>query len=79
MVAKFNQNDWPNSTNPDHEETKDINWQVRVFASETVAICKDTDKEDKENALKESWETEDPGRAEKAKSSRMRWTLLKKQ
>jgi hypothetical protein len=31
-----------------------------------LALIKDNDKEDREKALKGSWETEEPGRAEKA-------------
>jgi hypothetical protein len=41
-----------------------------MYSSETVAIIKDTDKEDREKALKVSWETAEPGRAEKAVKSR---------
>jgi len=37
-----------------------------MYSSETLALIKDTDKEDREKALKTSWETEEPGRAEKA-------------
>jgi len=49
-----------------------------MYSSETVAIIKDTDKEDREKALKASWETAEPGRAEKAVKSRQRFLLLKK-
>lgn len=42
-------------------------------------MIKDTDKEDREKALKSSWETAEPGRAEKAAKSRRRFMLLKKQ
>lgn len=46
---------------------------MRVFSSETLAIVKDTDKEDRERALKASWEQAEPGRAEKAKKSRLKF------
>ncbi len=36
-------------------------------------MVKDTDKEDKEKALKSSWETQEPGRSEKAKRSRLKF------
>jgi len=36
---------------------------------------KDTDKEDRERALKASWEQAEPGRAEKAKKSRLKFIL----
>ena len=46
-----------------------------MYSSETLAIIKDTDKEDKEKALKVSWESNEPGRAEKAKKSRYKFLL----
>lgn len=49
-----------------------------MYSSETLAIIKDTDKEDKEKALKAQWEAEEPGRAEKAKLSRQKFVLKKK-
>ena len=42
-------------------------------------MIKDTDKEDKEKALKASWEADEPGRAEKAQISRQKFILKKKQ
>lgn len=51
---------------------------MRVFSSDTVAIVKDTDKEDREKALKQSWETSEPGRVEKAKKSRERYLAIAK-
>ena len=49
-----------------------------MFNSETLALVKDTDKEDREKALKASWETTDSGRAERATRSRQRYLLAKK-
>ena len=49
-----------------------------MFNSDTLALVKDTDKEDREKALKASWETTDPGRAERAARSRQRYLLTKK-
>lgn len=51
---------------------------MKVFSSETLAIIKDTDKEDREKALKASWEANEPGRAEKAKRSRQKFLLQEK-
>lgn len=48
---------------------------MKVFSSETLAIIKDTDKEDREKALKASWEAAEAGRAEKAKKSRQKYVL----
>jgi len=48
---------------------------MRVCASDTVAVVKDNEKEEKEAALKKSWEDAELGRAEKAKKSRMFFLL----
>lgn len=44
-----------------------------------MALSKDTDKEDREKALKASWEAAEPGRAEKATKSRQKYLALMKQ
>lgn len=51
---------------------------MKVYSSETVAIIKDTDKEDREAQLKASWEADEPGRAEKAKLSRQKFLIKQK-
>ena len=50
-------------------------WKIRVFASDTLAFAKDTSKEDRERELINSWEVNEPGRAEKAQKSRRRFLL----
>ena len=55
-----------------------MTWHLRIIASETLAIVKDTDKEDRETALKLSWEQHQPGRGDLASKSRQRWLLQKK-
>ena len=60
------------------EASENISWVLKMYSSDTVALIKDTDKEDREKALKVSWETAEPGRAEKAAKSRQRFLLLKK-
>ena len=52
---------------------------MKWYTSETIALIKDSDKEDREKALKVSWETAELGRAEKATLSRKRFLLQKKQ
>lgn len=74
MQATFDLTAWP-ECKTDNENTAEIMWYMKVFSSETLAIVKDTDKEDKEKALKASWEANEPGRAEKAKRSRMKFML----
>lgn len=68
---------WP-ECKTQNEQTEGITWTIKMFNSETLALVKDTDKEDREKTLKASWETADPGRAEKAGKSRQRYLLLKK-
>ncbi len=51
---------------------------LKFYTSDTIAIFKDTDKEDKEKALRTSWETAEPGRAEKAAKSRLRFIAQQK-
>ena len=74
VQATFDLHEWPNCKT-ENEETEEVSWCLKIFSSETVAIVKDTDKEDREKALKASWETNEPGRAEKAKKSRQKFLL----
>ena len=74
MQATFDLHEWP-ECKTENEFTSEITWYMKVFSSETLAIVKDTDKEDKEKALKASWEANEPGRAEKAKRSRLKFVL----
>lgn len=62
-----------------NSETEDITWLMKWNTSETIALIKDTDKEDREKALKASWETAEPGRAEKAAKSRAKFLAQQKQ
>ena len=71
-------NEWENCKS-ENEETEGVNWILKIFSTETVALVKDTDKEDKEQALKDSWEAAEPGRAEKSKKSRIRYMATLKQ
>lgn len=50
-----------------------------MYCSETLALIKYTDKEDREKTLKASWEAEEAGRAERAQLSRRKFLLKKKQ
>jgi hypothetical protein len=61
-----------------NEETENITWVLKFFTSETIALIKDTDKEDREKALKSSWETAETGRADKAGKSRQRYLIQQK-
>ncbi len=62
------------------EENERLRWVLKVYSQDTMAVVKDTQKEDSEKALKASWEQNEPGRAEKAKRSRLKYmAYLKKQ
>jgi hypothetical protein len=79
IQATFDKNDWPAAIEKENPESQDVTWELLIFSSDTVAIVKDTDKEDKEQALKDSWEAAEPGRAEKSKKSRIRFQATLKQ
>lgn len=72
MLCKYDIDEWPECKVPT-AESQDLNWVLRVISSDTVALIKDTRKEDKEEAIRKSWETAQPGRAEQAKQSRLRY------
>lgn len=78
LQALFDLHEWPEGKTA-NDESADITWLVKIYSSETLALIKDTDKEDREKALKASWEADEPGRAEKAKLSRQKFLLKKKQ
>ena len=74
IQAIFDLNMWPEAKSK-NDQTQSVAWLMKWYTSETVALIKDTDKEDREKALKVSWETNEPGRAEKASDSRRRFLL----
>jgi len=78
IQAIFDLDEWPECKNPNNEELQGITWNLKLYSSDTLAVIKDTDKEDKERALKASWEQAEPGRAEKAKKSRQKFVLEEK-
>ena len=49
-----------------NEYKGDVFWRIGVFATDPISIIKNTLKEDKEKAVKESWEINEPGRKNKA-------------
>ena len=54
-----------------------LNWNIKVFSSDKVTFVKEFSKEDKEKSLKNNWEENEPGRAEKAKTSRKKYFIEK--
>ena len=53
----------------------DIYWKIIVFSTDPICFVKNTMKEDKESAIKEEWEINEPGRALKASLSRKKYFL----
>ena len=51
-------------------DTEFIHWFLTIFSTDTVGVLRDTTKEDREKAIKKSWEDKEPGRAERAKKCR---------
>ena len=54
-----------------------LNWSIKVFSSDKLSFVKEFSKEDKEKSLKNNWEENEPGRAEKAKTSRKKYFIEK--
>jgi hypothetical protein len=78
IQANFDLNEWPECKDARDENTKNLFWTMKIISSDTIAIVKDTDKEDAEKNLKESWERLDPGRNDKGKKSRIKFILSKR-
>ena len=53
----------------------DIYWKIIVFSTDPICFVKNTMKEDKEAAIKEEWEINEPGRALKESLSRKKYFL----
>jgi hypothetical protein len=69
--------EWPEAGHPS-DLTKNLHWFIKVTSTDTIAVIKDTQKEDKEKAIKKSWEDKEPGRIEKAKKARKKYVALQK-
>ncbi|CAD8130613.1 unnamed protein product [Paramecium sonneborni] len=77
IQASFDLREWPEAKIKS-EETDNIFWFTTIFASDTIALVRDTTKEDKEKAIKKSWEDKEPVRAVNAKKSRTKYLLTLK-
>ena len=75
LQATFDLHEFPACKSVADPSSADITWHLKLYASDTLAVIKDTDKEDRERALKLGWEQAEPGRAEKAKRSRQKFML----
>ena len=72
LKCYFDESELPNEFNlPFNYEG--IEWIIKIFSSDTLGFCEDTSKEDLERAIINSWEENEPGRAQKAKKSRLRY------
>ena len=54
------------------EQTNEPTWKLRLVSIDTasIVVARDTEKEDRHKAIKETWETSQPGRAAKAREAR---------
>ena len=77
IQLRFDITDWPECTKP-CEDTLGLNWVLRIISSDSVAVMKDTTKENRERQIKASWEQAEPGRAQKARSSREQYLPIYK-
>ena len=50
-----------------------LDWKIQIFSTENIGFIQDTTKEDSEKAIIDSWETAQPGRAERAKLTRLKF------
>ena len=53
-------------------------WQFRALNSNSLAILKDTIKQDNENKLKQQWEIDQPGRTKLSSTSRVKFMVEQK-
>lgn len=55
LEATFDLRDWP-AAKTLSSLTENLYWNLKVISTETVAIVRDTEKEDREKAIRKSWE-----------------------
>lgn len=77
LQASLDLREWPEGKD-ESEQTSNLHWIMKVHSSDTLAIFKDTFKEDNIKAIKKSWEDKEPGRAEKAKTARKKFMIQEK-
>jgi hypothetical protein len=79
MLLRLDLTEAPKELHHENEDKEnEYFWFIRFFSTENIALMKDTSKEEREAALKESWEVKNIGRAEKAKFSRKKYLLISK-
>lgn len=61
------------------DEENKLSWKLRLVSAAVLAIKNDTEKEDRQAAIKASWEAAQPGRAAKAKKAREKYLQTKSQ
>lgn len=62
VQASFDLREWPEAKEV-NEATNKIFWSMKVFSLDSVAVVRDTDKEDQDKEIKRQWEEKEPGRA----------------
>ena len=58
-----------------NEYKGDVYWKISVFSTDSLTFIKNTIKEDREKAVIESWEINEPGRKNKAEKSRKKYFI----
>jgi hypothetical protein len=77
LEATFDLRDWPDAKTL-NAATENLHWFLKIISTDSVAVVRDTDKEDREKGIKKSWEDNEAGRAEKSKKSRRKYQLIAK-
>lgn len=78
LQCTFDLREWPDAAEVS-AFTDQIHFVLSVLSTDTIAVVHDTTKEDRERAIKKSWEDNEAGRAEKAKRSRQKFQLQQRQ
>lgn len=61
------------------DEENKLSWKLRLVSAGVLAIKNDTEKEERQAAIKASWESAQPGRSAKAKKAREKYLQAKPQ
>ena len=72
LEATFDLQEWPECTK-NNSTTENLQWIIKIYSSSDHSIFRDTEKEDREAKIKESWEEAQPGRSELSKKARRKF------
>jgi hypothetical protein len=72
LQCEFDLSEWPDCVKRT-EDTAGLGWVLKIVSPSSVAVVRDTEKEDREQAIKDSWEEAQSGRADKAQKCRLKY------